>query len=356
MRCIIVDDEYGSRESLKGLLQLYFPQVDVLAVCRNNHEAVEAIQRLRPQLVFLDVRMQHETGFDLLVGLPEIFFEIIFVTAYAEYALQAIKFSALDYLLKPIQVDDLKKAIAKAERRFRQLSLPGTPLPGERWVTAAELDDFIYATAHSLRGPLATLKGLINLLKLPGSFDKDFIVDKMAFYADRLDERLYKMIYLAESDKLLEVEDDIASLQAILDEFQRDEFAEEALLSVVVNMPEPAATIWLRHGNLVLQSVRNVRAFLLRVGAEAASVTLQVSQGDGLLAFDFAAPGGTLDQDKVRKIDRANVGYTEILGDPDYTEIYSAKKIVSRLQGFMRTSSDQGYIHVWISIPLASRP
>jgi response regulator of citrate/malate metabolism len=353
MRCIIVDDEYGSREALKALLQLYFPQVDVLAVCHNNRDAVEAIQRFRPQLVFLDVRMHHETGFDLLVGLPEIFFEVIVVTAYAEYALEAFKFSALDYLLKPIQVDDLQKAIGRAERRFRMVTLSGAPLPGERWVTSAELDDFIYATSHSLRGPLATLKGLINLLKLPGSFDKDFIVGKMAFYADRLDERLYKMIYLAESDKLLDVEDDGASLQTILDTFRQDEFVEETLLSVVVNMLEPPATVWLQHGNRMLQCLRNVRAFLLRMGAEVASVTLRVSQGDGLLAFDFAALGGALDEDKVRKIDRANVGYSEILSDPDYTEIYSAKKIISRLQGFMRTSSDQGYIHVWISIPLA---
>jgi response regulator of citrate/malate metabolism len=354
MRCIIVDDEDGSREALKGLLQLYFSQVEVLAICQNNHDAAEAIQRLRPQLVFLDVRMQHETGFDLLKGLPEIFFEIIFVTAYAEYALEAIKYSALDYLLKPIQVDDLKKAIVRAERRFRLLTQSGMPLPGERWVSAAELDDFIYATAHSLRGPLATLKGLINLLKLPGTFDKDFIVGKMAFYADRLDERLYKMIYLAESDKLLEVEGEASSLQEVLDKFQQDEYAADAVLSVVVNMAEPAGTVWLKHGNLVLQTLRNVRGFLLRVGAEAVSVTLRVSQGDGLLAFDFSALGGALDQEKIRKVDRAHVGYTEILSDPDYTEIYSAKKIISRLQGYMRTSSDQGYIHVWISMPLAS--
>jgi CheY-like chemotaxis protein len=354
MRCIIVDDEYGSREALKALLQLYFPQVEVLAVCHNTLEAVEAIRRLRPQLVFLDVRMQPETGFDLLASLSEIFFEVIVVTAYAEYALEAFKFSVLDYLLKPIEVDDLQKAIVKAERRFRPLALPGAPLPGERWVTAAELDDFIYATSHSLRGPLATLKGLINLLKLPGGFDKDFIVGKMAFYADRLDERLYKMMYLAESDKLLEAADDAASLQTILDAFQQDEFVEEVSLSVTAGLQEPAATVWLRHGNRVLQCLRNVRAFLLRVGAEVSSITLRVSQGDGLLAFDFAALGGVLDLDKVQKIDRANLGYSEILSDPDYTEIYSAKKIIARLQGFMRTSSDQGYIHVWLSIPLTT--
>jgi response regulator of citrate/malate metabolism len=351
MRCIIVDDEHGSREALKALLQVYFPQVEVLAICQNNREAAEAIQRLRPQLVFLDVRMQHETGFDLLKNLPEVFFEIIFITAYAEYALQAIQYAALDYLLKPIQVNDLQKAIARAERRFRRFSHPGA---GDRWVTAAELDDFIYATSHSLRGPLATLKGLINLLKLPGTFDKEFIVGKMAFYADRLDERLYKMIYLAESDKLLEGEEDAASLQVILDKFQQDNHVDAAIVSVTVNMREPAATVWLKHGSRVLQALRNVRAFLLHVGVEAVSISLRVSQGDGLLAFDFSAPGGALDLDKLRKIDRANIGYTEILSDPDYAEIYSAKKIISRLRGYMRTSSDQGYIHVWISIPYAS--
>jgi len=78
---------------------------------------MEAIDVVKPDLVFLDVRLQYETGFDLLNGLSDVPFEVIFVTAYAEFGLQALKFSALDYLLKPVHPDDLRKAIAKAEKK-----------------------------------------------------------------------------------------------------------------------------------------------------------------------------------------------------------------------------------------------
>lgn len=117
INCIIVDDELKSRESLKILLQDFCNDVTVLALCENVNEAMEAIRKHKPDVVFLDIQLQRETGFDLLARIQEINFEIIFTTAYSEYAIKAFKFSAIDYLLKPIDIEELKRAVSKVEKR-----------------------------------------------------------------------------------------------------------------------------------------------------------------------------------------------------------------------------------------------
>jgi two-component system, LytTR family, response regulator len=110
---IIVDDEPKSLESLKILLEEFVPMVSVVAACRNVRDAIEAIRVNKPDIVFLDIQMQSETGFDLLAKIHQIDFEVVFVTAYSEYAIKAIKFSAIDYLLKPIDIDELQAAVMK---------------------------------------------------------------------------------------------------------------------------------------------------------------------------------------------------------------------------------------------------
>lgn len=117
IRCIIVDDELKSRESLKILLTDFVTQVDVCALCADVTTAIEAIAAHKPDVVFLDIQLQRETGFDLLTKIKEITFEVIFTTAYSEYAIKAFRFSAIDYLLKPIDIEELKKAVGKVEKR-----------------------------------------------------------------------------------------------------------------------------------------------------------------------------------------------------------------------------------------------
>ncbi len=116
INCIIVDDEPKSRESLKILLEDFCQNVGVKALCQDVAEAVEAIQTHKPDVVFLDIHLQRETGFDLLTRLNDVNFEVIFTTAYSEYAIKAFKFSAIDYLLKPIDIEELKRALAKVEK------------------------------------------------------------------------------------------------------------------------------------------------------------------------------------------------------------------------------------------------
>ncbi|HEY3402463.1 MAG TPA: LytTR family DNA-binding domain-containing protein [Ohtaekwangia sp.] len=117
INCIIVDDELKSRESLKILLEDFCTNVTVLALCETVEEAMEAINKHKPDVVFLDIQLQRETGFDLLTRIAEISFEVIFTTAYSEYAIKAFKFSAIDYLLKPIDIEELKRSVAKVEKR-----------------------------------------------------------------------------------------------------------------------------------------------------------------------------------------------------------------------------------------------
>ncbi len=118
IRGIVVDDELKSRESLKILLEDFCDGVEVVALCQNVDEAIEAIQRSNPDVVFLDIQLQRETGFDLLTRLKHFDFNVIFTTAYSEYAIKAFKFSAIDYLLKPIDIEELKRSLGKLEKRM----------------------------------------------------------------------------------------------------------------------------------------------------------------------------------------------------------------------------------------------
>jgi len=111
---IIVDDEQDNREVLARLLQNYFPQVDVVGVAASVSEAHALILNVNPQLVFLDIQMPKANGFNLLKKFNPVPFEVIFVTSYDQYAINAIKFNALDYILKPVDLEDLQEAIKRA--------------------------------------------------------------------------------------------------------------------------------------------------------------------------------------------------------------------------------------------------
>lgn len=117
---IIVEDELHSRESLRNLLRDYCKGTEVVSLCDNIDDGLREIQIKKPDLLFLDIEMPGGTGFDLLEQLRRFDFEVIFTTAFEHYALKAIKFSALDYLLKPIDVDELMEAVEKVMQKKEQ--------------------------------------------------------------------------------------------------------------------------------------------------------------------------------------------------------------------------------------------
>lgn len=118
LKSIIVDDEYKSRENMRILLEDFCDSVKVCALCQNVEEGIQAIKEFKPEIVFLDIQMQRETGFDLLTRIKDVNFEVVFTTAHAEYAIKAFKFSAIDYLLKPIDIEELKRSIAKVNQKL----------------------------------------------------------------------------------------------------------------------------------------------------------------------------------------------------------------------------------------------
>lgn len=117
----IVDDEPYSCEALVTLLERYCPDVKVLDICYSAASALQSINEQKPQILFLDIEMPQMNGFELLEKLPEIDFALIFTTSYDQYAIKAIRFSALDYLLKPIDWEELKKAVQKAVNSMKHL-------------------------------------------------------------------------------------------------------------------------------------------------------------------------------------------------------------------------------------------
>ena len=113
IKALIIDDEQHCCDNLQWQLQQYCNDVEILAICDSGEKGMQQIQLLQPQLVFLDVEMPDMTGFEMLESLKEINFDIIFTTAFDQYAIRAIKFGALDYLMKPIDKDELREAINK---------------------------------------------------------------------------------------------------------------------------------------------------------------------------------------------------------------------------------------------------
>ena len=122
LRTILVDDEPRGLNSMERLLQLNCRDVEIAAACSNVDAAIEKIRELKPDLVFLDIAMPVKTGFDLLHELREVPFEVIFVTAHNNFMIEAFHYSAIDYLLKPVEDELLVDAVKRAKKRIFEKS------------------------------------------------------------------------------------------------------------------------------------------------------------------------------------------------------------------------------------------
>lgn len=165
IKAIIVDDEPYCCETIATLLE-DCDEVEIVAECYNGIDALEAIRKYNPGLVFLDVEMPKMNGFEMLQQLPSVDFEIIFTTSYDQYALKAIRFSAIDYLLKPVDEEELKNAVQKVISRsqkpiaeqleilMQKLHQPATPvsriaLPTMEGFQMIKIDSIISCEADS---------------------------------------------------------------------------------------------------------------------------------------------------------------------------------------------------------------
>ena len=117
LTAIIIDDETSSRNSLRQKLANHCPDIVIIGECENGEDGIKKLAEQTPDIIFLDVEMPRMNGFTMLQQLTNKNFEVIFITAYDHYAIRAIKFSALDYLVKPVAVEDLKAAVEKAAQK-----------------------------------------------------------------------------------------------------------------------------------------------------------------------------------------------------------------------------------------------
>jgi two-component system LytT family response regulator len=164
---ILIDDEIACTETLAIELELYCPQIEVLASYNSADEALAGVVSLKPELVFLDIEMPWMNGFELLQQLNQVNFDVIFITAYDQFAVKAFKFSAVDYLLKPIKKEDLITAVAKVEqRRAKRLSsahieamlnninflnrdFPSLAVPTSEGIEFIPVDDILYCSSDN---------------------------------------------------------------------------------------------------------------------------------------------------------------------------------------------------------------
>lgn len=117
IRCVLVDDESNSLEMMEWLLKTYCPQVTIEAMCNSAAKGLEAINKHKPDVVFLDIEMPHMNGFDMLEQFDKIFFDVVFCTAYDQFAIKAFKYSALNYLLKPVDPEDLQETLRRIDEK-----------------------------------------------------------------------------------------------------------------------------------------------------------------------------------------------------------------------------------------------
>ncbi|HXB33130.1 MAG TPA: LytTR family DNA-binding domain-containing protein [Puia sp.] len=123
IRTVLIDDETDSIRVLQKLLETYCPQIEVVGTAEGVETGLEVIQATRPDLLLLDIEMTQGNAFDLLNQLRPLTFQVIFVTAFDNYAIRAFKYSAVDYLLKPVDIDELVSAVRKVTERSQQRNI-----------------------------------------------------------------------------------------------------------------------------------------------------------------------------------------------------------------------------------------
>ncbi len=196
INAILIDDEERARNTLSSLLLNYCPEISILATCSNVPDGVLAINKHKPDVIFLDIEMPDYNGFELLGFFREIDFDIIFVTAYSEYAVKAFEISAVDYILKPIDIDQLKNSVEK----LKQKKLHSQMQEQIELLKDSYRGDDIRKIALSMSNGLTFVEvSDIVLLEADGAYTTFYLKDgqkilvskKLKFYEDILSNRSY---------------------------------------------------------------------------------------------------------------------------------------------------------------------
>lgn len=163
IRTILLDDEPDSVQLMRVTIERHFPQLEIVGAFTSPQQALSEIASLQPDLLLLDIEMPVLNGFDLLEQLIPVEFAVVFVTAYNDFAIKAFRFNALDYLVKPVTVEELREVVAKVEKRqyiqrdqlqvlqqqFRKGAITKIAIPSQTGVTFIDLKDIVFVEAKS---------------------------------------------------------------------------------------------------------------------------------------------------------------------------------------------------------------
>ncbi len=191
MKAIIIDDERLARNELKRLLE-EFPKVTVIGEAANAEEAIPMIEELQPDLLFLDIQMPGKNGFELLDALEDRVPEVIFTTAYDEFALKAFEFNALDYILKPIEMTRLAEALQRVEEELKKTSQAQTKAVTE---FLGENDQVFVKDGEKCwfvkLGKVKLFESMGNYVRLHFDDQKPMILKSLNSLEERLDPKIY---------------------------------------------------------------------------------------------------------------------------------------------------------------------
>lgn len=181
LKTVIVDDEKDAVDFIFSIIGEYCPGLHVAGKAHDVNEGVQTIKELKPDLVFLDVEMPHGTGFDLLTHFPEKEFDVVFITAFNHYAIKAIKYSAVDYILKPININEFIEAVNKVMQKRSSSMFRGN---------------------ENIKALLENLKtGVPSRLAIPTSDGMEYINPKDIIRIEA--DRSYSWFFLAGNRKML---------------------------------------------------------------------------------------------------------------------------------------------------------
>lgn len=199
IRAILIDDEELARIGMDYLIKKHTPHVEVVGEAESAEEGVALIKKLKPDLVFLDIEMAEYDGFDMLDKIDGIDFEVVFVTAHNQFALRAFKYEAIDYILKPVDPEDLIAAVEKVDLRLKKRN---TDLP------ASDTVDYLSSQYSKISVPNNEGFKFINItdiirMEADGSYvtiytenDRPCVVSRpLGYYANILNKRMFVRIH-----------------------------------------------------------------------------------------------------------------------------------------------------------------
>ncbi|MBN1187388.1 MAG: response regulator transcription factor [Bacteroidales bacterium] len=193
IRTVIIEDSEGSIDLLSGLLKDYTPEIELVGIAKNIEFGISMIKEKAPDLVFLDIELKDKTGFDLLKEFPNKNFEVIFVTGFNNYAIEAFKHNALHYIVKPVNPTDLKEAVKRVENRRNERKVQETT----NYASYKSIDRKIdISTEHETR--FVPLKDILYI-KADGSYSQVVLVSNKKILLSKL---------LKEFEKKLSKEED----------------------------------------------------------------------------------------------------------------------------------------------------